>query len=203
MRSSCSPDCFGFPASLPSLLAHCGLKGFSTQKLTWHSTMGIPFNVGVWEGLDGKSVIAALNPGDYVGKVKSDLSKDPEWIKRIEDNGAKYGVYTDYHYYGVGDRGGAPTEDSVKWIETALKSDGPIKVVSAEADAMFKDITPEQAKKLPRYKGDLPPHRALRRLHQLGRHDEALEPHERNAGRRRRARLRRRPVVRLHRLSHR
>lgn len=28
------PDCFGFPASLPSILAHCGLKGFSTQKLS-------------------------------------------------------------------------------------------------------------------------------------------------------------------------
>ena len=30
-------DCFGFPASLPSILAHAGLKGFSTQKLTWNS----------------------------------------------------------------------------------------------------------------------------------------------------------------------
>src|SRR6185312_13265523 len=51
------PDCFGFPASLPSLLAHAGIKGFSTQKLTWHSSapaggpdspektpVGIPFN---------------------------------------------------------------------------------------------------------------------------------------------------------------
>ena len=28
------PDCFGFPASLPNLLAHAGIKGFSTQKLT-------------------------------------------------------------------------------------------------------------------------------------------------------------------------
>ena len=27
------PDCFGFPASLPSILAHAGVKGFSTQKL--------------------------------------------------------------------------------------------------------------------------------------------------------------------------
>lgn len=32
------PDCFGFPASLPSILAHMGLKGFSTQKLTWGSS---------------------------------------------------------------------------------------------------------------------------------------------------------------------
>ena len=44
------PDCFGFPASLPSVLAHCGLRGFSTQKLTWGSAVGIPFNIGVWEG---------------------------------------------------------------------------------------------------------------------------------------------------------
>jgi alpha-mannosidase len=27
------PDCFGFPALLPSILAHAGVKGFSTQKL--------------------------------------------------------------------------------------------------------------------------------------------------------------------------
>jgi alpha-mannosidase len=28
------PDCFGFPASLPSILHHAGVKGFSTQKLS-------------------------------------------------------------------------------------------------------------------------------------------------------------------------
>ncbi|HWB99850.1 MAG TPA: twin-arginine translocation signal domain-containing protein, partial [Bryobacteraceae bacterium] len=72
------PDCFGFPASLPSILAHAGLKGFSTQKLSMHwdpapevggpgspeqTTVGIPFNVGLWEGPDAKTIIAALNPG--------------------------------------------------------------------------------------------------------------------------------------------
>ncbi|MGA9042365.1 MAG: hypothetical protein WB421_17660, partial [Terriglobales bacterium] len=84
------PDCFGFPASLPSILAHAGVKGFSTQKLTWGSASpvggpnspektptGIPFNVGLWEGPDGKTVIAALNPGGYGGSVTSDLSKSP------------------------------------------------------------------------------------------------------------------------------
>src|ERR1035441_1030557 len=34
------PDCFGFPASLPSILAHSGVKGFSTQKLVWGSSAG-------------------------------------------------------------------------------------------------------------------------------------------------------------------
>src|SRR5689334_23946806 len=32
------PDCFGFPASLPTILAHSGVKGFATQKLTWGSS---------------------------------------------------------------------------------------------------------------------------------------------------------------------
>src|SRR5437764_658181 len=39
-------DCFGFPYALPSILAHCGTIGFSTQKLTWGSAVGIPFKVG-------------------------------------------------------------------------------------------------------------------------------------------------------------
>ncbi len=86
------PDCFGFPASLPSILAHAGVKGFSTQKLSaaWQpapkvggpdspeeTPEGIPFNVGIWIGPDGKTVIAALNPGGYGSNVYTDLSKEP------------------------------------------------------------------------------------------------------------------------------
>jgi alpha-mannosidase len=82
------PDCFGFPASLPTILAHSGIKGFSTQKLVWGSSApaggpesrertpeGTPFNVGVWVGPDGESVLAGLNPGSYSGGIESDLSK--------------------------------------------------------------------------------------------------------------------------------
>jgi alpha-mannosidase len=86
------PDCFGFPASLPSILAHAGVKGFSTQKLSaqWQpapkiggpgspegTPEGIPFNVGMWLGPDGKGVIAALNPGGYGSNVYTDISKEP------------------------------------------------------------------------------------------------------------------------------
>ena len=86
------PDCFGFPASLPSILAHAGVKGFSTQKLNaqWqpapkiggpdspeHTPEGIPFNVGMWLGPDGKGVIAALNPGGYGSNVYTDISQEP------------------------------------------------------------------------------------------------------------------------------
>ncbi len=86
------PDCFGFPASLPTILAHAGIKGFSTQKLGpgWapapvvggpespeDTPEGIPFNVGLWEGPDGSKVIAALNPSRYGSRIRYDPSKVP------------------------------------------------------------------------------------------------------------------------------
>ena len=36
------PDCFGFGFALPSIATHSGLSQFSTQKLTWGSSYGIP-----------------------------------------------------------------------------------------------------------------------------------------------------------------
>ncbi len=253
------PDCFGFPASLPTILAHSGVKGFSTQKLTWGSSAdaggpesiertpeGTPFNVGVWVGPDGESVLAGLNPGSYSGGIYTDLSKplhEPppnptlkeietkfqalrekygrrggqtpdqkdieeflslrdqrdglvkveqdrnrewhqgDWAARVEHNGKVSDVFTDYHYYGTGDVGGSPDEDSVKRLEAIVTKgtasfppegeasffrrqshpqwpevkvgDGPVHVISATADQMFLDITPSEAKGLPRYAGEM------------------------------------------------
>src|ERR1700760_4639382 len=153
------PACFGFPASLPSILAHAGVKGFSTQKLSasWQpaprvggpdspeqTPEGIPFNVGIWQGTDGKTVIAALNPGGYGSTLNTDLSKSPppppppdpnaqggrgrggrgpqeqDWVKRIDLDGKVTGVYADYHYVGTGDIGGAVNEESVKLLEATV-----------------------------------------------------------------------------------
>jgi len=36
---------------------------------------GTPFNVGVWIGPDGESVLTGLNPGDYSAGIYSDLSQ--------------------------------------------------------------------------------------------------------------------------------
>ena len=91
------PDCFGFPASLPSILAHAGVKGFSTQKLSaaWQpapkvggpdspeqTPEGIPFNVGIWEGPDGKTIVAALNPGSYSARHSQGLEQGAGTLRR-------------------------------------------------------------------------------------------------------------------------
>lgn len=150
------PDCFGFPASMPSIWAHCGLLGFSTQKLTWGSAVGIPFPVGVWEGPDGKGVIAALDPGPYVGAIEGRVDTNPQWAERVQRNGERYGLLADYHYYGVGDTGGAPKQKDVEnYTQSAANTDGDFAVVLAASDQMYRDITPTQRARLPRYKGDM------------------------------------------------
>ncbi|MDX2110568.1 MAG: glycoside hydrolase family 38 C-terminal domain-containing protein [Verrucomicrobiota bacterium] len=150
------PDCFGFPASLPSILAHSGVRGFSTQKLTWRAANPIPFHVGFWEGPDGQGVIAALEAGNYITKVESNRAWDWQWASRITRYGTTLGLNVGYDYYGVGDRGGAPDERSVKFVQEAMATkDGFQTVVSGRADQMFNDITDAQRAKLQRYHGDL------------------------------------------------
>lgn len=150
------PDCFGFLANVPSIWNHCGLLGFSTQKLTWRSAVGVPFNVGVWNGPDGKGIIAALNATSYVGKVVPRLDLDDSWNKRLEEDQSKYGISFDYRYYGVGDQGGAPRErDVVNAVGSLRNNDSKLKVVLTSSDQMYKDITPDLRKKLPVYSGDL------------------------------------------------
>lgn len=148
------PDCFGFPASLPSIIAHCGLCGFSTAKLSGFSS-SVPFNVGEWIGPDGNSVIAALKPESYSTVIKEDLSTNVKWLERLNQNGARSGVFADYTYYGTGDKGGAPPDSSVQWIEKSIVGTGPVHVVSARADQMFNNITAVQKAGLPKYQGDL------------------------------------------------
>jgi alpha-mannosidase len=84
------------------------------------------------------------------------LSVSTAWNKRLENDGKVSGIFADYAYYGTGDRGGAPAESSVCWLEKSLTNPAPLlHVVSARSDQMFRDITDAEKAKLPRYKGDL------------------------------------------------
>src|SRR5206468_2378319 len=58
-------------------------------------------------------------------------------------------------YYGVGDTGGAPDEESVGWLEKSLAGAGPLRVLSAPSDRMYQDLTAGQIARLPRYRGEL------------------------------------------------
>ena len=150
------PDCFGFPWSLPTVAAHCGIKGFSSQKLgRWKSPAKIPFDIGLWEGPDGSRIIAILNPGDYSSPLREDLSRSPSWRQRLETRHREIGVNFGYKYFGVGDRGGAPDRTSLDYLDQSLDGSGDIEVIHAGSDQLFRDLSSEDRAKLPIHRGDL------------------------------------------------
>jgi alpha-mannosidase len=152
------PDCFGFGFALPAVASHCGLTGFSTQKLTWGSAYGVPFDIGLWEGVNGARLVAALNPGEYVSTIGADLSADTTWTGRALRQGGASGLYAAYRYFGTGDTGGAPTDSSVAWLQRSLTGPGLLRVRSTASDQLARDVaalTPQARAALPLYRGEL------------------------------------------------
>ncbi|MFH1144797.1 MAG: glycoside hydrolase family 38 C-terminal domain-containing protein [Candidatus Eisenbacteria bacterium] len=134
------PDCFGFGYSLPAAAAHSGLLGFSTQKLGWGSAVGVPFDVGLWKGVDGAHLIAALNPGSYVSNIEHDLSADSALIAMVERQRAVSGFPVAMKYFGTGDQGGSPTPSSVAWMERSVNGPGPLRVANVASDRLARDL---------------------------------------------------------------
>lgn len=149
------PDCFGFGYALPSIANHCGLESFSTQKLSWGCWVGTPFDIGIWKGVDGSSLVCAVNPGAYVSTIDDDLSYDTTWINAAQRQGDSSGLYAAYHYFGTGDTGGSPDSASVAMLAKSMKSDGPLEVLSVGADDVVDLVKTVDRDKLPLYDGEL------------------------------------------------
>ena len=153
------PDCFGFGWALPSIAKHANLKGFTTQKLAWGSAYGTPFDIGKWYGVDGEHIYASVNPHDYYFT----LTKLRDWDlvqNKLKEN-EKYDLDWTYMFHGIGDRGGAPKEKSIAYVEGEVKKNDTedIEVYVATADEIYHDIdnklTDEQRAKLPEWKTEL------------------------------------------------
>lgn len=152
------PDCFGFGWTLPTVASHCGLIGFSSQKLGWRETpfyegnKKYPFNVGLWKGIDGSEIMMAHGYGYGHRWGIEDLTESSRLRDGLKEN--NLGVL--FHYYGTGDIGGSPTITSADAVNRAVGKKGGIEIISATSDQMFKDYMPYSAHpELPRHDGEL------------------------------------------------
>ncbi|MBO5780454.1 MAG: discoidin domain-containing protein [Muribaculaceae bacterium] len=152
------PDCFGFGWTLPTIANHCGLIGFSSQKLEWrqrpmHSEgRRYPYSVGLWKGVDGATIM--MTHGHDYGRrwQNEDLTYNDAVKASVEESG----IGRSMRYYGTGDIGGSPTQTSVLAVEKSVNGDGPVKVVSATSDQIFKYYQPyDSHPELPIYDGEL------------------------------------------------
>jgi len=151
------PDCFGFGWTLPSIASHCGLIGFSSQKLGWrhkpfYGNDKYPYTIGLWEGIDGSKIMMAHGYGYGQRWADEDLSES----KHLEELAGSNPLKTVYRYYGTGDTGGSPNLASVRSVEKGVNGDGPVEIISATSDQLYKDYLPfAKHPELPEFNGEL------------------------------------------------
>ncbi|MDE5647340.1 MAG: alpha-mannosidase, partial [Muribaculaceae bacterium] len=152
------PDCFGFGRTLPTVARHCGLIGFSSQKIGWRihpffeNDRKVPFGVGLWRGVDGDTIMMVHGYSYTHAWDGEDISHSKD-LEKLADENANGIVY---HYYGVGDRGGSPTIGSIRSVERGVRGDGPLKIISATSDRLYLDMLPYSSHpELPVYDDEL------------------------------------------------
>ena len=161
-KTSCDiflPDCFGFGWALPSVMKHANLKGFTTQKLSWGSAYGTPFDIGRWRGVDGNEVFASIKMFSYSRAFKQ-LRQWDLLQEKLKDN-EKYDFNWTAVYHGTGDRGGAVKEESCVVLEKEIKENesSDIEIFAGRADQIYIDmeekLSDEQKEKLPVWENEL------------------------------------------------
>lgn len=158
------PDCFGFNYLIPTVANHCGIIGFGTQKLGWRykpfyeNGRKVPFNFGIWEGLDGSRIMAAMDGGGYgwIPSKMEDVTDNKEQKERV----AEASIPAVYRYFGTkssrlhGDQGGSPTPLAVDLIHAAAqKEQENYNVKFASTDQMYLDYYMDPRLKV--FKGEL------------------------------------------------
>ncbi|TMD16761.1 MAG: alpha-mannosidase [Chloroflexi bacterium] len=118
------PDVFGYPASLPQLIAESGGEYFLTQKLSWNDTNKPVHQTFMWAGIDGTSIFTHFPPPDtYNGDFSAGQIVQSAADFKDRDH-SSHSLYL----YGWGDGGGGPEPDMIESAHRLRSVDGAPRV---------------------------------------------------------------------------
>ena len=112
------PDVFGYCASLPQILKKSGVDKFVTSKISWSETNKMPYDMFMWQGIDGTEIFTyfltaqthdrfkegGIKQTSYVGKISSQMNLGT-WERFQQKEYSNDVIVT----FGWGDGGGGPT----------------------------------------------------------------------------------------------
>jgi len=144
------PDVFGYPGSLPQLIAEAGCDYFLTQKLSWNELNKPAHHTFMWEGIDGTRIFTHFPPADtYNGTFD---------VREVVHSAAEFKDHPrsarSLYLFGWGDGGGGPEPDMVETAHRLRDLAGAPKVELGRADAFFERAAGE-AKDLTTWVGEL------------------------------------------------
>jgi alpha-mannosidase len=144
------PDTFGYSPGLPQLLRGAGMMGFFTYKLNWSETNKFPYDLFLWEGIDGSRVVAHTfeNPGtDYNGDI-TPLDLHGTWRNFRGKRHHPESLFS----FGWGDGGGGPSEKMLESYDRLKTFPAMPRLRMARVDEFFASL-PEEG--LPKWVGEL------------------------------------------------
>ena len=127
------PDVFGYPASLPQLIAESGGEYFLTQKLSWNDTNKPAHHTFMWEGIDGTAIFTHFPPADT---YNGDFSAQ-EIVKSATDFKDQDRSSRSLYLYGWGDGGGGPEPDMIESAHRLRSIEGAPQVELGRASEFF------------------------------------------------------------------
>lgn len=139
------PDCFGFPWSVPTIAAHCGMRYFHTNKLAWNSAWNyskLP-RFARWQGPDGAEIMAVVktNPYDDHEVFRKDMSNDAGMLSEANDNFDLYSIPAAVKYVGPrSDRGGGLDKESADWVSKSIDANGPLSVSMGSTTGVLDQV---------------------------------------------------------------
>ncbi|GAC1686033.1 MAG: glycoside hydrolase family 38 C-terminal domain-containing protein [Candidatus Dormibacteraceae bacterium] len=144
------PDVFGYPGSLPQLIAEAGCDYFLTQKLSWNDTNKPEHHTFMWEGIDGTRIFTHFPPADT---YNGDFSAS-EVVRSVANYKDRERVDHSLYLYGWGDGGGGPEPAMIEAAHRLRSVEGAPHVELGTAREFFERASAE-AKNLTTSVGEL------------------------------------------------
>lgn len=162
------PDVFGYSSALPQILTKCGVEKFVTSKISWNDTNQLPYDIFMWEGIDGTEIFTAFITAQPYSRTPLKITTyngdiTPAFAKGTRDR-LQQKAYTNKEFipFGYGDGGGGPVRKMLEY-NRRLKHGLPgipktvIEPVSNCLDKIESDFknASKQLKKTPKWVGEL------------------------------------------------
>jgi alpha-mannosidase len=133
------PDVFGYPATLPQLIAEAGCEYFLTQKLSWNEVNKPAHHTFIWEGIDGTRIFTHFPPADtYNGDFSAgQVVRSAANFKDVDSSSRSL------YLYGWGDGGGGPEPDMIEAARRLRNLEGAPRVELERSIDFFKKASTE------------------------------------------------------------
>jgi alpha-mannosidase len=133
------PDVFGYPASLPQLIAEAGCDYFLTQKLSWNELNKPAHHTFMWEGIDGTRIFTHFPPADtYNGDFSA--GEVVRSAANFKDTGSSS---RSLYLFGWGDGGGGPEADMIEAARRLRSVEGAPRVELERSIDFFEKASAE------------------------------------------------------------